>query len=504
MSPSNTVFDRREVLKGLAAAGGLAACTNFSTAWAKASGLNALVIGAGVAGLTAAYDLRKAGFNVTVFEKRDWAGGRMRDAWMGPLYGFTHAAGVYYGNGTGYREMFELGEELGILDGLNAPPVPKSDLKRRRRSVEHEGIDNGFGTYPFTATWNQQMIFNIPGLSAETKKKIAASRIQKDLDQIRNEVDMCQLANGGAGWDDESLGDYYDRVLGKEASNEIQRFWVDPALEWWGWPMYQTSKIAMLSWFAQQQAQFFVPRDGIGVLTRKLAELLPIQFRHSVRFISPPDSSGRHSVTYLNPDLEEKTVKPDVVIVATEGKFVYPLVQGLTPKQETFFKAIDTTKEAIIWWVLKPEAAPSAPLSGYYIPQHPDPWKRRVNSWDVLPARPDNHNRPPTARVDLSRPETPKWQMSNQAIQEYCEPLIKHFYPQFDMRNVVDIVNYTCEDLIYIPVGYVKQMAAIAREQEKERRGLYFAGEYMAGACTGAACASGRNVARLVARHWSA
>ena len=89
-------------------------------------------------------------------------------------------------------------------------------------------------------------------------------------------------------------------------------------------------------------------------------------------------------------------------------------------------------------------------------------------------------------------------------MPEYCEPLIKHFYPQFDMRNVTDVVNYTCDDLIYMPVGYCRRMAAVLRDQEKERRGLYFTGEYVSGAHTGAACASGRTVGRLIAKHWRA
>jgi hypothetical protein len=82
------------------------------------------------------------------------------------------------------------------------------------------------------------------------------------------------------------------------------------------------------------------------------------------------------------------------------------------------------------------------------------------------------------------------------------EPLIKHCYPAIDTRNVVDIGKYTCDDLIYMPVGYCRQIADILRDQGKERRGLYFAGEYVAGAHTGAACASGRTVGRLIARHW--
>ena len=64
-------------------------------------------------------------------------------------------------------------------------------------------------------------------------------------------------------------------------------------------------------------------------------------------------------------------------LVATEGKFVYPLVQGLTPDQERFFKSIDFTKEAVVCYVMKPEAAPKEKARGRYIPSHPDPMKRK-------------------------------------------------------------------------------------------------------------------------------
>ncbi len=473
---------RRDVLKGIAA-GGLLATVPMASARQTQNGRKAVVIGAGISGLSAAWELRRAGFQVSIFEKRDWSGGRMREAWMGPLYGFTHAAGVLSAN----REMFALATELGMADELKGP-------------AGLYPIENEWGPYGHTARWRTADFAQIPGLSADTLQRLPA--LQADLDRIRQEVDPCLLATGAA-YDDESLGDYYERMLGKEGASEIIRYWIEPSLSWWGWPTYMTSKVAMLSWFAAAPDDFMDPRGGIGVLTRKLASLMPIEQRVTVRYITPPDSSGRHTIHYLTPEFEARTVTPDVVVVATEGKFVYPLVQGLTPAQESFFKAIDFTKEAIVWYILKPEAAPAKALSGRYIPSHPDRMKARTTAWDVNPAQPDNHNRPATARVALSRPETPNWQMSNQPIEKYCEPILKHFYPAFDMRDVTDIVNYTCDDLIQIPVGYVKQMSAISREQEKERRGLYFAGEYMAHAHTGASCASGRTVGRTIAKHWA-
>lgn len=476
--------NRRDVLKGLVA-GGLMTATALASAAtrSKSDVRTAVVIGAGIAGLSTAYELRKAGFAVSIFEKRNWSGGRMREAWMGPLYGFTHAAGIFGGN----RQMFELATELGVADDLRGPEFVAD-------------IENEYGSYSFRGRWLSEEVARTPGLSRETIARLPL--LDADYERIRQEVDPCLLATGTP-FDDESLGDYYERVLGKDAATEVLRFHVEPLLSWWGWPAYLTSKIALLSWMVHRDALFMDPKGGIGALTRKLASILPIEQNTTVRYITPPDSNGRHTIHYLTPHFEPRTVTPDVVVVATEGKFVYPLVQGLTPSQEAFFKAIDFTKEAIIWYVLDPKAAPAAPVGGRYIPSHPDRMKRRVTAWDVNPAQPDNHNRPPTARVVLSRPETPHWQMSNQPMEKYCEPIIKHFYPAFDMRDVVDIVNYSCDDLLQMPVGYVRQMAAITREQEKERQGLYFAGEYLSGGHTGAACASGLTVARTIAKHWT-
>ena len=81
--------------------------------------------------------------------------------------------------------------------------------------------------------------------------------------------------------------------------------------------------------------------------------------------------------------------------------------------------------------------------------------------------------------------------------------MAKDFYPTLDKKHIVDIVNYTCDDLIFMPVGYAKQMDEVLREQEKVKRGLYLAGEYLAGAHTAAACSSGRNVGRCIAKHWT-
>ena len=70
MSENSKIIDqqRRNLVKGLGAATAVSAVMPYTLA-ATGAGPTAVVIGSGIAGLTAAYDLRKAGFQVSIFEK---------------------------------------------------------------------------------------------------------------------------------------------------------------------------------------------------------------------------------------------------------------------------------------------------------------------------------------------------------------------------------------------------------------------------------------------------
>ena len=57
--------------------------------------------------------------------------------------------------------------------------------------------------------------------------------------------------------------------------------------------------------------------------------------------------------------------------------------------------------------------------------------------------------------------------------------------------------------MVDVPPGFATKMAAVIREQEQERHGLYFTGEYLGAPHTGGACASGRLVARTIGKHWA-
>jgi oxygen-dependent protoporphyrinogen oxidase len=343
-------------------------------------------------------------------------------------------------------------------------------------------------------------MMNVPGLTPATRDQLW--KLFPDLARIRAEVDPCLLATGAA-WDRESLWDYCARHVGQQSAQEIMDYWIEPALLWpWNWQGADTSMIAPLAIVAQQDKRWVGPRAGIGFLTRKLASLLDVRLNTTVMKVGAPEAGGRRVVHYLTPDGERRRTAPDVVVCATQGDFVLPIIEGLDARQHAFFSRIHTTKYLIVQYILKPEHAPKEFHGGPAgTRNHPREIMRRLAfGWSVQPAR---GNRPPVASFSLSQAEEERWRASGQSLADYCIPVAQELYPPFHPDMVADVVVRGGDNLAQMPTGFIREMADFLAAQERERGSLYFAGEYLGNSFTGGACASGRTVARTVIRHWT-
>jgi monoamine oxidase len=140
---------RREFLKGSIAAGAALLLSNrFARAQrAKPSGKSIIVIGAGFAGLTAAYELLAAGYDVTVLEARDRVSGRVVtfDNFVpgrfveggGELIGSNHPLWAAYAKKFGL-EFLEVPET-----GADWPVVIEGKLLSKREAASlWEGMDD--------------------------------------------------------------------------------------------------------------------------------------------------------------------------------------------------------------------------------------------------------------------------------------------------------------------------------------------------------------------------
>jgi oxygen-dependent protoporphyrinogen oxidase len=475
---------RRALLRGAVASG---LCCAPPLRFARAAGQRqVVVIGAGIAGLSAAWDLQQAGFRVTVLEKNAHPGGRMAETMRGPLWFPTGASGIFEAN----REMYLLAAALGVAAELyTAIEYPEYN----RTSVH--------GSYLAHLRWHSTEIMNVPGMSAATRAAIPS--VLPDLADIRARVDPCLLGTG-ADWDGESVQEYFTRRLGQSAATELIEYWVQPGLDPWAWYAEETSMIAWLSVVAQQDARWVIPASGVGFLTRALAQRLDLRLNTTVHRVSAPDAQGRRTVHYLGRGPALESVTPDVVVVAVEGNWVLPLVEGLAREQQEFFRGIHMSEWAALAYVLDPRHAPDSDHDENYTDGHPNRRRWKLSGWGYSPGDPARAGAPPLVWVGLDRAGIEEWRAAGGNLADFCLPRLKAVYPAFDPDEVTDSVFLGKDDmLLYMPSGFVRGMADFLRQQAQSRAGLYFTGEYLGHAHTGGACAAGREVAKLVVRHWS-
>lgn len=444
----------------------------------------AIVVGAGIAGLSAAYVLQRSGFRVRVLESLDAIGGRMRDAWTGPLYGPVHAAGIFDNN----AEMYALARELRIEERLQGPEVSYP-------------IDNGFGRYPMGLRFRPTEAASIPGMSPAARDALAA--LGRDFVPRFEAVDPCQL-DTGADLDLEPIPEYVRRFADADAAREIVDYAIAPVVEGWGTPVAEASTVAFFASFARQSARFVHPNASIGALPEALASRLNVETGATVMRVGAVESDGRRTVTYLAADGRIRRERPDVVIAAVPAPIARALLDGLDPAVDDALRGAEFAKYAHVDFILSPDAAPSRAQYVRHPSSHPDPLRRRIASWGVMPAGPGPHARPPIALIELSIAELHHWQALNVPLHVHAFPLLQALYPPLRWEHVRDVVFKGGDYVPYQRVGFARRARAALARQARERASLYVAGEALAGAHTGAACASGVRVAGDVVRHWLA
>lgn len=142
-------YSRRTVLRSLTA---LAAASTFSLnpkpAMADTNTGHVIVVGAGLAGLTAAYELQKMGWKVTVLEARDRIGGRVNTL-HSPFTAnqYAEGGGEYIDSFQVHRQMHRYIQEFGLqLDPVVSPTNQGSYyLQGRSLAYSDRALANIFG-----------------------------------------------------------------------------------------------------------------------------------------------------------------------------------------------------------------------------------------------------------------------------------------------------------------------------------------------------------------------
>lgn len=437
-------------------------------------GRSAVVIGGGMAGLTAAWDLTRAGWRVTLVEAADGPGGRCREIMREGLRIRTGARLLY----SFYDVVMSLIGELGLED----------QIVRLGHSTMI-GRDRNFTPYPLSFGWHPSLL---TGRHLPLRSKLGLSRLLFPLMQARlsgNPDDMASLA-----WaDGESLSDFLHARGGAPFVDAV----VAPLFRGArSWNPQEVSPAFFLLTTAFQPGHFaFTLKDGIGTLAARLADRLDVRYRTSVKRIASDD----RGVSVVADDADgEFSLRADIAICAVEGDKAGDLIRDPLADQRRFLSQVRYNPLAILYGLL-PRTA------GHRIEFLQPGNEAPLALVETVPGG-DTPGGRPHLFCELS-PEASR-SITSEADMPAQIPQLRPFIARHHGDALNEIQTWVTQfipSMLPLPYpGYATAMADFRTSQQRAPRRVYLCGDYLATPLVGGACASGRSIAALANGHWPA
>ena len=433
------------------------------------------VIGAGLAGLTAAHRLQQAGFSVDVFEREQSPGGRMAEAHDDGLNYLTGARLIY----SVSKSVMDLIRELDLTDQLcHGLTIPVSTCSLA-------------GEHSVQISPGPQLLFNSP-LSYNQRLRllkmgvgVAGRRFSTNSDRLSD-------------WQ------HYDEVtlyefLKQRSLDQVTQIYIEPVFRGArGWRMTDVSPVFFLSTTAHMYGSHaYTFTDGIGLLTERLAQNLDVTYCADVKKVSRA-ASGGSEVSYEVKGLLHST-HADLVICAIPGALAMSIVSQPTAEESQYFRCVKYSSGYIVHFGIDCSVEPSV----------------RFFSRDVTPS---------IAAVEIVVQSTiPSSYLSRLSVYLSPEavierksgsvvdgelPAIWNDLPD-DVTRYLDrgyghVVQQKIENMLplFYP-GYLKELRVFESYQMRGKQQIYYAGDYMSHALLGGACRSGEDVAQAIMSDWA-
>ena len=322
--------------------------------------MRVIVVGAGIAGLGAAWRLREQGHEVVLLEKDYEPGGRCRSVQWHGIWAVTGAF-AFLGSET---NLVEQAKKLGLYTSDQLSDLTAAHrwnvLVKRRETLDFGAFDMmAAAKHPFIPLREKAKLL-------ATLPRMAKAMLQADARDITSAVAL----------DDVNACEYFRRY-----SPTFVDYFLEPcmgmfcgygeddfSLAWAAW-----SSAGRLSWSSATMWSF--KERGAGKLTWALGEHLAadpgVDYRlgqavQSVHF----DADG------VQVQLEGQTLSGDAVVMAVPGHQVAPLMPGLDAARREFFEAVTYAGHHIVYYLLD---RPKGELLDTYVLPAADGFRRTGN-----------------------------------------------------------------------------------------------------------------------------
>jgi oxygen-dependent protoporphyrinogen oxidase len=435
-----------------------------------------VVVGGGIAGLTAAWKLQRAGHDVEVIERERVPGGRMRSERHGD---FVLDRGAQF-IASGYRNLRGIAAELGVADRIRPVGSPRNAVLRG--GTLHPG-DYG----------DLLRFVRSPLLSTRAKLRLPLVLVQ--LLRHRHLLDPWhpELA---APIDREDMPGLLRRSVGDEAFEYL----FEPAFS----STFDSEPEDLSGVFALLALRFLAGGfrlesfdGGTGLLTETLASRLRVHGGREVIAVETEADGARVRYATLHTDRlghaerVERTLLADAVLVAVPGSLVAGLCPTLTEDERAFFASVRYAR-GMLAFLLLDRAPGSLPYYGVAFPR-----REGIGLYGLAA----DHHKPGVApqgaglvNVALREAEARRlWDASDDAIAQFVlSELARTPIGRLAPRETV--VHRWDPMLPQFGVGYTRRLAAFRSRRARSPR-IAFAGDYLVGPYAEMACASGLRAA---------
>lgn len=326
--------------------------------------MRVIVVGAGIAGLAAAWRLRELGHAVVLLEQDAEPGGRCRSVHWHGQWAVTGAV-AFLGAET---NLIEQARKLGIDGPGEMQDVSAAQrwnvLVKRRDAVDFGAFDLAAAArHPFVPLREKaRLLVALP--------KLARLMLAADPHDITSTAAL----------DDENACEYFRRL-----SPTFVDYFLEPcmamfcgygeddfSLAWTAW-----SSSGRLAWGGQHVWTF--RERGAGRLTWEMGRHFEADsgtdLRLGTRVLAVhPDEQGVRVETCRGSDLE--TLRADAAVVAVPGHRVAALMPGLDPARRAFLSGIDYAGHHIVYYLLD---RPKGDLLDTYVLPAADGFRRTGN-----------------------------------------------------------------------------------------------------------------------------
>lgn len=421
-----------------------------------------IIIGAGIAGLTAAYQLKKAGIPTLVLDENNYVGGRMFTVdWEG----FRVDGGAKFVT-TSDRFLLGMVKELGLEDEL-----VKSE----------EGLTTTIYRDGQLHTANFLSIPSYLGWSGVSlKARLAMLKLIPHFLGVASLKNPYHLEQAPGPDDDVTFEQFFKSRISEEM------------FEWWAIPMFETmcsyhgydvSRKAFLALMVSYlNADSVTFKTGIGALPEAMAKQLTVELRAKVTQIDLQKDDSGVTVRYMK-DGATHSASANSVIVAIPGTHVLELLSDPRPAWQRFFPKVNYAPGALQYHICETDFQPS--VIGTFLPRS---LKLPINAMGFESYKDGRW----LMLTDPSASLYPSNDPDEVLIERAVQVMVSVFPQLMDTFRAHKIFHWDGKVPTFRP-GYLQALSDFWADPQEGP--LYFCGDYFAGPSTGGALYSGKSAA---------